>query len=127
MYSRDGTKPDPKKVTAIKEMPTPKTKKQLQEFLGMINYLAPFLKNLSAEAEPLRQLIKKDVPFEWSEDHEYTYDRLKDLISENACLKYYDMEATQIIVDASKRGIGATLMQPKKLETEEDTMMNTHL
>lgn len=35
---------DPIKVNAIKNMPSPKTKEDVHRFLGMVNYLAKFVK-----------------------------------------------------------------------------------
>ena len=50
----DGIKPDPRKIQAILEMPSPNNKEELQGFLGMITYLGKFLPNLSKETAPLR-------------------------------------------------------------------------
>lgn len=51
------------RIKAILEMKEPKTQKELLRFLGMINYVARFIPNVSEVTAPLRQLIKKDVPF----------------------------------------------------------------
>ena len=115
IYGKDGVKPDPKKVHDLKKMPTPESKKQLEEFLGLINYLSLFIKNLASESSALRDLTKQDVPFEWQEDHEYIYQKLKNMICEDAKLKFYDPKAPlQLQVDASMRGLGACLLQPDK-------------
>jgi hypothetical protein len=45
--TRDGIQPQPKKVEAILKLSPPKTKRQLRQFLGMINYYRPpFLDSL---------------------------------------------------------------------------------
>ena len=61
--SADGVKPDPTKINAILDMPGPKSKTDLQCFLGMINYVAQFVPNLSQTTAPLRALLKKDSHF----------------------------------------------------------------
>ena len=38
LFSHEGVKPDPSKIDAIRDMPTPKSKKELQSLLGMITY-----------------------------------------------------------------------------------------
>ena len=109
----NGIQPDKQKVNDLKVMPTPSTKQELQAFLGLITYLSPFIRDLSAQAEPIRKLLCKETPFEWSEDHQHVFDHLKTLVSAEACLKYYDTNApTYLMVDASMRGLGAALLQP---------------
>ena len=40
IYDADGAHPDPKKVDAVHQMPSPDTPSQLQQFLGMVTYLS---------------------------------------------------------------------------------------
>ena len=42
VVSRDGMQPDPRKISTLTEMPTPKNKEELEAFLGIINYLRKF-------------------------------------------------------------------------------------
>ena len=46
-----GTYPDDRKVEAIRNIPFPQSKKELQRFLGMINYLGKFVSNLFENTE----------------------------------------------------------------------------
>ena len=46
-------KPDPRKTSAIRNIPVPTTKVELQRFLGMINYLGKFIPNLATITAPL--------------------------------------------------------------------------
>jgi hypothetical protein len=115
IHGINGIKPDPNKVEDLQAMPSPTSKKELQEFLGLIQYLSPFIDNLSERAAPLRDLLKKDVPFEWDSDHQHQYDKIKTLISSDACIQYYDVNGpVELMVDASQRGLGAALLQPDK-------------
>ena len=41
--SKDGLRPDLNKVKLIQKWPTPKNQKELQSFLGIVNYLSRFL------------------------------------------------------------------------------------
>ena len=61
IFLGDGVKPDPTKVNAITYMPIPISKVDLQCFLGMVNYVAKFVHNLSQITAPLRLLVKKDI------------------------------------------------------------------
>ena len=58
MYTVNGCKPAQSKVKAIVEMPPPDHKKQVQSFIGMVNYLSKFSAHLSELAEPIQELSK---------------------------------------------------------------------
>lgn len=66
IFSAAGITGDPDKVKAIKEMPYPTCLKDLQRFLGMPNYLSPFIKNMAGTTEILRQLLKRTVDWQWN-------------------------------------------------------------
>ena len=55
--------PDPKKVEAIKMMKAPHSKQELQSFLGMLNYLGQFIKDMSQLTHNMRLLLKKMLCF----------------------------------------------------------------
>ena len=59
LLTSEGVKADPRKVSAILDMPTPENKSDLQRFLGMVTYLGKYVPNLSEVAAPLRVLLEK--------------------------------------------------------------------
>ena len=109
IYSKDGIRPDPAKVHDIQNMPVPQDKEDLQRFLGMMTYLATFIPNFSEESQPLRDLLKKNVPFEMSEDHLHCFQKLKTAISAKSCVKYFD--PTKPTTLGSTKGLGAAILQ----------------
>lgn len=112
LYSAAGARPDPERVMEITQLPVPQCKQELQSFLGMIQYLAPFIPNLSEQTAPLRSLLKKDAEFVFTATQEQAFQKLKDCISQATTLRYYDPKLrTKIQVDASLRGLGAALIQ----------------
>ena len=60
---QDGVQPDPGKVSALKQMSSPTNRQELQTFLGLANYMGPFIPNLSTLTAPLRELLKEDNRF----------------------------------------------------------------
>ena len=68
-----GVEPDPAKVAAITEMPTPTDKSGVQRFLGMCQYLRQSCHNLSETVFPLRDLTKEDSAFLWSNNRENAF------------------------------------------------------
>ena len=64
IIGKTGTRPDPDKIEAIQEMPTPKYKQELQRFLGFVNYVGKFIPNLSQITTPLCNLLEKKFTLE---------------------------------------------------------------
>ena len=62
-YTVDGCRTAKGKVQAIVEMPAPSCKKEVQSFIGMINYLSKFSARLSELALPIKELAKDKVAF----------------------------------------------------------------
>ena len=93
-------------------MPEPKTKQDLQRFIGMIQYLGKFIPNLSEKAAPLRSLMKKNAAWQWNDEHRKAYQILKEDCSKQPTLRYYDVtKPVKISCDSSKCGLGAVLEQ----------------
>ncbi|XP_005108371.1 uncharacterized protein K02A2.6-like [Aplysia californica] len=114
-YTPEGVHPDPDKVNDSKAMPAPTSKKELQEFLAFVTYMSPFINNMAEKAAPLRELLKKDSFFIWGEHHQKCFHALKDAVSENATLVYFDTGTTPTLeTDASIQGLGVTLLQHDK-------------
>ena len=110
LYDRNGIRPDPAKVKAIQAMPAPTCK--LQEFIGMVTYLSKFIRGLSNLQELLCALTKKDVQFRWTPSHEQQFNIIKNSISSTTTLCYFDTNEPMVLqVDASKIGLGATILQ----------------
>ena len=112
LYTSEGTKPDPKKIEDLKAMPTPQNKDELQRFMGFVGYLAKYIPSYETMASPLRDLMKKETPFIWQEDHQRMFEKLKQCLSSETCLPYFDpTKPTSLEVDASQKGLGACLLQ----------------
>jgi hypothetical protein len=88
--------------------------KQLRRFLGLMSYYRRFLQNFSHLATPLHKLLKKDVAYEWTVEHEQAFQTLKGKLITPPVLKYPDFDQPFILTsDASGEGLGAVLSQGK--------------
>ena len=85
-----GVEPNPSKVVALTQMPTPTDKAGVQRFLGMYHYLSKFCPNFSETLLPLRDLTKEDSTFPWSNNHENAFLSAKTLIASATALRDYD-------------------------------------
>lgn len=114
IISKEGIKADPDKIEAIKRIKTPQNSKDLQRFLGMVNYLAKFIPNLPNLTPNLRALIKKNVIWQWTECHEKEFNHLKEILSTRPVLQFFDENSKLVLsVDSSSEGLGAVLLQNK--------------
>ena len=112
MISRDGLKPDPDKVTAIKNMLKPTTKPEVLTLLGFVNYLSKFLPKLSDVSAPLRELTTDQSKFTWAKQHDEAFATIQHLVIQHPVLKFYSTEEEITIqTDASNKGLGAVLLQ----------------
>ena len=108
----NGVKPDPQKVQAIEDMQTPTNVTELQRVLGLVTFLGRYIPNLSARTAPLRQLLEKDIDWQWHSEQESAWNGIKEILSKHPVLQYYDeSKALKVSSDASKDGIGAVLLQ----------------
>ena len=80
MYTTQGHKPSDSKVKAITEMPKPENLKDLQTFLGMIQYLSKCSSQIAELAEPLQDLMKKSAPYAWGPEHNQAFEHIKNEI-----------------------------------------------
>ena len=106
----DGVRPTTDKVSAIDRAPEPKNLKELQAWLGLVNYYAKFMKNLATELAPLYRLLKKEQQWEWGADQKLAFQRTKHMLKSTMTLAHFDETAPVILAcDASPVGVGCVL------------------
>jgi hypothetical protein len=107
-----GLLPDPDKVKAVKNFPTPTNTRQLKGFLGLAGYYMRFIPNFSKIAKPLTDLLRKNTPFVWSQKTDETFITLRDLLTSEPLLQYPDFTKPFVLTtDASNEALGAILSQ----------------
>ena len=101
----------PSKTQAIDAWEAPKCKKELQSFLGLVNYYRRFIMNFSKIAKPLTDLTK-DVPFEWNKRADDAFKELKKAVTSAPVLHQFSPRRPIFITtDACKYAIGAVMEQ----------------
>ncbi|CAL2265841.1 unnamed protein product [Prunus armeniaca] len=117
-----GIEVDKNKATAIMAAPPPRTKKELQSFLGKVNFLRRFISNLAGKIWPLTPLLKlKDTErFVWGAEHQTTFDDIKKYLSQPPVLMPPKRgKPLRLYISASEGSIGCLLAQNNESEREQ--------
>ena len=103
---------DPGKVKGVTNWPIPKSRKELQGFLGFLNFYHHFIENFSKVAHPLNALISEKLPFKWTAECQTAVEQLKEKITMAPALHMpNDEDPFHIETDRLGIGIRAILSQ----------------
>jgi hypothetical protein len=107
---KEGRCPDPQKITAVADMPTPTNITTLRSFLGLVNYYQSFVPNMRSIRQPLDDLLKKDSEWTWSACCQRAFESIKGILNSDLLLTHYDpsLEVT-VAADASEHGVGVVI------------------
>nr|XP_037290834.1 uncharacterized protein LOC119186244 isoform X1 [Rhipicephalus microplus] len=112
ILTRDGLSLDPQRLEDILQVQTPSNQKELQTFLGMVNFVSRFIPNMSDLTAPLRELLKKNVAWLWEDRQDASFKALKEALATAPVLSYYEKgKPIRLSVDASQNGVGAVIIQ----------------
>ena len=115
LYDANGVHPDLGKVNVVHTLPVPTDITKLQEFLGLVMYLSPFIPGLSTLTAPLHKLLKKDTDFIWTCTYNAAFQQVNKAVVSDTTLRYFDPSLPVTVqVDASQVGLGAALLQNGK-------------
>jgi len=103
---------DPAKLKGISDWPTPTSVKEIRSFLGLCNYYRRFIRDYANRAKALNNRLRKDLPFEWPDKCQLSFDDLKGCFAKEPVLMIPDpTRPFQIESDASLYATGAVLSQ----------------
>jgi hypothetical protein len=109
VVDKDGHRPDPKKITAVADMPAP-TITTFHSFLGLVSYYQSFVPNMRSIRQPLDDLLKKVNEWTWSARCQQAFESIKGILNSDPLLTHYHPSLEVIVAaDASKHGVGAVI------------------
>lgn len=115
IITREGVKPNPTKIEAVKNFPIPKTAKQIKSFLGLLGYYRKFIRNFAEITKPMTTCLRKDKKIILNEEYISCFTKCKQLLCEEPILQYPDFtQPFKLTTDASNFALGAILSQGKK-------------
>ena len=110
--SEKGVTPDRNLVSKILGINPPKDKKELETFIGLVNFYGRHIQKYAEKILPLNNLRKKGVIFEWKKEHQHAFELLKRNLSEEPVVKVYDInQDLELTTDASEKAISGILSQ----------------
>lgn len=125
IVNKDGIKPNPAKVDALKSMNYPDSKKALRSMLGLFTFFSRYIEKYSILAQPLFGLTSKSAAFKLTDEHKRAIDQLKDALVKDCLLNHFRAGLpTKLSCDASDKAIGGVLMQEETI-THEGSSVET--
>ncbi|XP_046802727.1 uncharacterized protein K02A2.6-like [Lucilia cuprina] len=108
--SSNGILPDESGVRAVKNLKPPSDIKELEAFMGKVNYYHSFVPNFSNLAAPINMLRRKGVPFKWGTAQQQAFNQLKNhIVNATQLAHFQDTLPLVLATDASPFGIGAVI------------------
>ncbi|EPZ30889.1 Ribonuclease H-like domain-containing protein [Rozella allomycis CSF55] len=106
------------KINKILNWHIPKSASELRGFLGLISQYRIFVERFGELTAPMYQLLKKTSFFDWTEKHTELFNKCKEILCSDLCLKnadYDDIKNRPLIItaDASFYAAGGSLEQMK--------------
>jgi len=103
---------DPVKIKAVQNWEAPRNVKDVQSILGFANFCRQFIKGYSKIAEPLTNLTRKEVSFNWTEEANKAFLEIKKRFTEEPILhSFRDDRESLVETDASDTNLGAAHLQ----------------
>lgn len=87
LVDKDGVRPDPQKITAVKSFKQPQSVRELRSFLGLCSYFRRFVPHFADLASPLTYLLRNNVPFTWTAECDAAFCQLKFLLTSGPILR----------------------------------------
>jgi hypothetical protein len=82
IVSTEGVRIDPNRVEAIQALSVPRSKKEVQSFLGKINFPRRFVPNFSEEVRLITTMLRKENEVKWTPESRHSFEKIKKALTE---------------------------------------------
>ena len=111
IVSASGVLVDPEKVEVVMSWERPKSVFEIRSFLGFTGYYQRFIEHFSRLVALMTRLTRKEVKFEWNDQCEKAFQKLKRRLTSAPILIVPERgQMYTVYCDASKDGLGCVLM-----------------
>lgn len=128
VITAEGNEPQKYHLDLIQQATAPTTRKQLQSFLGLTNWLREYIPHFSTIATPMTDLLNTKKPFKWTEQANKAFEELKEALAKPMILHRPHPDLPFILqTDASGTGIAAVLYQMNQDRRQIISYASAHL
>lgn len=115
--SAQGIKPGIRKMEAIRSYREPVNVHEVRRFVGLVSYFRRFIPKFATIIRPITDLTKKTKEFEWNLLQKESFNKLKNLITEQPVIQIFDpTKYTELHTDASAAGLAGMLFQRDEIK-----------
>eukprot|EP00253_Pinus_taeda_P014471 PITA_14471 len=112
IISEEGIRIDPNRVIAIQKLDFPRSRKEIQSFLGNVNFVRRFITNFAKVVKNITKMLKKGVDFKWTTEAKKSFEEIKKALTQALILISPDFTKEFLIFTfASQDTIVGVLLQ----------------
>ena len=119
IVSVEGVRIDPSRMEAIRILSLPRLKKEVQAFLGKINFLRRFISNFAELVKHITTMLKKGNEVKWTTEPRESFVQIKRALTEAPVLISPDYSKDFLIFSFTSFDIVATVLLQKNEEVRE--------
>ena len=79
--ARDGIRIDPARVDAIRQIALPRSRKEVQSFIGKVNFLRRFIINCAEKMRTITEMLRKGSEVRWSPEAKGSFEDIKNALT----------------------------------------------
>ena len=120
IFNQIGVIPRPEYIQKVLQFLPPNSKKEIQQYLAVLNYIARFLPKLAHYASIINRLTHKDKAFHWGKEQQEAFEHIQQLLQRTPLLAHPTDDGEYLVqTDASKYAMAAVLYQRQLNENNE--------
>jgi hypothetical protein len=116
IVSAEGVRIDSSRVEAILTLSLPRSKKEVQSFLGKVNFLRRFVSNFAELLKYITTMLRKDNEIKWTYEAHSSFDQIRKYLTEAPVLVSLDYSTEFLIFSFASFDIVATVLLQKNSE-----------
>ena len=82
IISKDGIRIDPNRVNAIQKVDFPRSRKEIQSFLGKVNFVGRFIPNFAEIVKDITRMLNKGVDIKWTAEAKKYFEQIKKALTQ---------------------------------------------